>query len=265
MKRIVIVDDQPIMGNIYRAKFVSEGFQVEVALDGAQAIEIIPRSKPDVVLLDLMLPKIDGLEVLKRIRANSELKALPIIVFSGSARPALVEDALAAGATLVLSKNNTGPKQVIEMVQRTLANSAAAKPNRTPLNANHPAPAGQGTVVVFDQNHDMRALLSALLRRDGYRVIAAASESDVTESNESHQADFFLLHAASASATALVREVRSRFANSPIAAYSTVANAGKRSELIGAGAALFINTPEELLNISEILAHLKPQPQQRAA
>lgn len=265
MKRIVIVDDQPIMGNIYRAKFVSEGFQVEVALDGAQAIELITRSKPNVVLLDLMLPKIDGLEVLKRIRANSELKNLPIVVFSASARPALVEDALAAGATMVLSKNNTGPKQVIEMVQQALAKSTAPEPTSTALIANPSATAGKRTVVVFDQNHDMRALLSALLRRDGYRVIAAASESDVTESNESHQADCFLLHAGSASATALVREVISRFGNSPIAAYSTVANAGRRSELIGAGAALFINTPEELLNISEILAHLKPKPQQRAA
>ncbi len=265
MKKIVIVDDQPMMGNIYRAKFMGEGFQVEIAVDGEQALELIPRSKPDVVLLDLMLPKIDGLEVLKRIRANSELKTLPIIVFSASARPAMVEDAFAAGATQVLSKNNTSPKQVVEMVQQTLASSTRLEPGPAPVIVSSSASTGKATVVVFDQNDDMRALLAVLLRRDGYRVLAAACESDVTESHESYQADLFLLHADSTSATALVREVISRFGAAPVAAYSTTANAGQRSEIIGDGASLFINTPEELLNISEILAHLKPKLQQRAA
>src|SRR5260370_33391588 len=121
MKRIVVVDDQPILGTIYRTKFTTEGFQVDVASDGQEALDLIQRTNPDLVLLDLMLPKIDGLEVLKRLRAQSSFLTLPIIVFSANARPGITEEAFAAGASMVLSKSNTSPKQVIEIVNRTLA------------------------------------------------------------------------------------------------------------------------------------------------
>jgi DNA-binding response OmpR family regulator len=58
MRRIVVVDDQPILATIYRAKFTAEGFQVEVASDGEQALELIQRTKPDLVLLDLICRKL---------------------------------------------------------------------------------------------------------------------------------------------------------------------------------------------------------------
>jgi two-component system response regulator VicR len=62
MKKIVVVDDQPVLASIYRAKFLAEGFNVDVAADGEAALELIERVKPDVVLLDLMLPKIKGID-----------------------------------------------------------------------------------------------------------------------------------------------------------------------------------------------------------
>jgi DNA-binding response OmpR family regulator len=80
MKKMVVVDDQQVLLSIYRAKFVAEGFHVEVAADGEQALEVINRTKPDLVLLDLMLPKVKGIDVLKQVRANPLFKAMPIIV-----------------------------------------------------------------------------------------------------------------------------------------------------------------------------------------
>ena len=62
MKKIVVVDDQPVLTGIYKAKFSAEGFHVDVASDGEQALEVIRRTNPDLVLLDLILPKISGLE-----------------------------------------------------------------------------------------------------------------------------------------------------------------------------------------------------------
>src|SRR6266404_4686004 len=100
MKRIIVVDDQPILGTIYRTKFTAEGFQVDVAPDGQQALDLIQSSNPDLVLLDLNLPKVDGLDVLKRLRAQSAFLTLPIIVFSANARPGISEEAFAAGATM---------------------------------------------------------------------------------------------------------------------------------------------------------------------
>src|ERR1700730_2686502 len=126
MKRIVVVDDQPILVTIYRTKFTAEGFQVEVASDGEQALELIQRTNPDLVLLDLNLPKVDGIEVLKRLRAQSSFVTLPIIVFSANSRSGITEEAFAAGATMVLSKSNTSPKQVIEIVNKALAERSPA-------------------------------------------------------------------------------------------------------------------------------------------
>src|SRR5437870_7045652 len=93
MKKIVVVDDQPVLTGIYKAKFSTEGFNVEVASDGEQALDVIKRTEPDLVLLDLMLPKISGIEVLKQLRANRTFEAMPVVVFSNAAHPGAIEDA----------------------------------------------------------------------------------------------------------------------------------------------------------------------------
>lgn len=65
MKKILIIDDDPIVAGVYRGKFQVEGFLVEIATDGQTGLDLILKSHPDVVLLDLMLPKLSGVEVLK--------------------------------------------------------------------------------------------------------------------------------------------------------------------------------------------------------
>src|SRR5258708_547674 len=171
MKRIIVVDDQPILGTIYRTKFTAEGFQVDVASDGEQALELIGRTNPDLVLLDLNLPKIDGLAVLKRLRAQSSFLTLPIIVFSANARPGISEEAFAAGATMVLSKSNTSPKQMIEIVNKTLAESsqplalrkASESPTTTESDA-APQSHAKGSIVLLEDHSDTRAIISLVLR-----------------------------------------------------------------------------------------------------
>ena len=70
MKKILIVEDDQIVANIYRNKFSVEGFQVEVALDGQVGLETVRSFQPDAVILDLMLPKMTGVELTKQIRAG---------------------------------------------------------------------------------------------------------------------------------------------------------------------------------------------------
>src|SRR5438046_264482 len=96
--------------DLYLASTSKNLTQLEVASDGEQALEMIRRTNPDLVLLDLMLPKINGIEVLKQLRADPAFGAMPIVVFSNAAQARTVEDAWTAGATMVLSKANTSPK-----------------------------------------------------------------------------------------------------------------------------------------------------------
>lgn len=120
MNKILIIEDDQLVANIYRNKFSVDGFQVEVALDGLAGFDLISTFNPDAVILDLMLPKVTGVEVLKKIRAQTNLAQLPVIVFSNTYLSNMVQDAWKAGATKCLSKANCTPKQIIEAVRTLL-------------------------------------------------------------------------------------------------------------------------------------------------
>src|SRR6267142_714211 len=124
-KKILIVEDDQIVANIYRNKFSVEGFQVEVALDGQSGMEVLKTFRPDAVVLDLMLPKMTGVDFMKQVRAHEDFQQLPVIVFSNTYLTNMVQEAWKAGATKCLSKANCTPKQVIQVVRSSLASNGA--------------------------------------------------------------------------------------------------------------------------------------------
>jgi CheY-like chemotaxis protein len=125
MKTVLIIDDNPVITNIYRGKLSAGGLHTEIASNGEQGLEMLDRCKPDVVLLDLMLPKVNGMEVLKRIRARAEYKTLPVVVFSNSYSTDVMQQAWGFGATDVLHKSSTTPQNVVLALVRAIANTAA--------------------------------------------------------------------------------------------------------------------------------------------
>ncbi|MEN9572514.1 MAG: hypothetical protein RL514_369 [Verrucomicrobiota bacterium] len=127
MRKLLIIEDDRIIGSIYSKKFAVEGFNVEVAEDGQTGLERILAFRPDIVLLDLMLPKLNGLEILARVRALPELQKLPVIVFSNAYMASVIESAWKAGATAVLTKSNTSPKKLTETIHELLAQAEAAQ------------------------------------------------------------------------------------------------------------------------------------------
>jgi DNA-binding response OmpR family regulator len=120
MKKMLIIEDDQIVGAIYRHKCQAEGFQVELAGDGEAGWNAIQSFHPDVVILDLMLPKLNGVEILHRVRGSTQFKDLPVIVLSNAYLNTLVQDAWKAGANHCLIKANCSPKQLIEIVRKTL-------------------------------------------------------------------------------------------------------------------------------------------------
>ena len=262
MKRIVVVDDQPILGAIYRAKFAAEGFQVEVAADGQQGLELIQRTRPDLVLLDLNLPKIDGLEVLRRLRAKPFFQNLPIIVFSGNARSGITNEAFAAGATMVLSKSKTSPKQMIEIVNKTLGH---ASPPPVPgvsksLMADGVGAAEAqttGSIVLLEDNPDTREIISLILRRKGHRVTTAFTQADGMMLARGSQVDLFLINRGQGdSAASFCRELHTAFPDTPVIVYSTAALPTEEDEVLRAGASRYLSTADELLDVAGISSSL---------
>lgn len=120
MKKIVIIEDDMVVANIYRNKFNVDGFQVELATDGPSGFELVKKFQPDIVLLDLMLPTVSGVELLKQIRSEPGLEDLPVIVFSSTYLTNVVQEAWKVGATKCLSKATCTPKQIIQVVRTTL-------------------------------------------------------------------------------------------------------------------------------------------------
>lgn len=125
MKKILIVEDDQLVANIYRNKFLLEGFRVETAPDGLAGLELAHAFRPDVVILDLMLPKMTGVELLKKLRSEPEHEKLPVIIFSNTYLTNMVQEAWKAGATKCLSKASSTPKQLIEAVRSLLPQSGA--------------------------------------------------------------------------------------------------------------------------------------------
>lgn len=121
MKRILIVDDNQMLANLYRGSLTAAGFVVEVAHDGESGLTAARKTPPDVVLLDMMMPRMDGLEVLTTLRGDPALGAVPVIVFSNAYTSDRMAQLWQAGATQVLVKANSTPKVILEAVRTALA------------------------------------------------------------------------------------------------------------------------------------------------
>lgn len=129
LKRIVIIEDNAMAANIYQATLQRQGFSVDVAADGEKGLASVTAARPDLVLMDLMLPKMDGVELLKRIRANEDLARIPIVVMSNAYTQPRLDALQGAGATKIVPKAKMSPKQLLEIVQEVL--DAAEKAAKT--------------------------------------------------------------------------------------------------------------------------------------
>jgi DNA-binding response OmpR family regulator len=138
MKKILIIEDDVIVANVYRNKLAVEGYQTEVALDGETGLKTMRTLKPDLIVLDLMLPKMSGVDVIREIRSESEFFKLPIIVFSNTYLTNMVQQAWKAGANKCLSKASSSPREVVDVVRNTIGASGVTPQSR-------PVAAGEAT------------------------------------------------------------------------------------------------------------------------
>lgn len=121
MTKVLIIEDNMTVSTLYRNVLRAAGFAVEAVADGAKGLAAVASFQPHVVLLDLMLPSIDGLTLLRRLRADPTCADLPVIVFSNAFSGDRLNEVWEAGATQVLAKASSTPKQVVDVVRNTLA------------------------------------------------------------------------------------------------------------------------------------------------
>jgi CheY-like chemotaxis protein len=268
MKRIVIVEDHPVLISIYRNKFVAEGFQVEIAADGEKGLEIINRIVPDLVVLDLAMPKVNGLEVLKQLRANPLFRTLPVIIFSDSAWK---QQAWKEGATVVLSKSGSSPSQVVESARYALETSETDQiDKRFARDVEHLATASVASgsanlnrrsktrVLLVEDHDDIRTTISEALKQSGLHVTGVESHAAAFHQLEAREFDAYLLNRVCPDGLglALCRRIRQVYAHKPIVLYSTVAIPISPEQRMNAGANAYLTEAGDLLNPGGILLKL---------
>lgn len=119
-KKILIIEDEEVIINLLQKKVIREGYQVSIARDGEEGLRIMGEEKPDLVLLDIIMPKLGGFEVMEEMQKNSELKKIPVIVISNSGQPVELDRAQKLGAKDWLVKTEFDPQEVIDKVKKQL-------------------------------------------------------------------------------------------------------------------------------------------------
>jgi len=115
-KKILLVEDEEIMLDLLQKKLTKEGYQVSVARDGEEGLKVMREIKPDLILLDIIMPKMGGFEVMEEMAKEKELKHIPVIIISNSGQPVELDKAQKLGARDWLIKTEFDPQEVIEKV-----------------------------------------------------------------------------------------------------------------------------------------------------
>ncbi|MEA3292890.1 MAG: response regulator [Patescibacteria group bacterium] len=119
-KSILLIEDDPFLIDIYITKLEEAGFSVDVANSGDQGLKMIRKTKPDLLLLDIVLPQISGWEILESIKQDKKLKNLKVIVLSNLGQKDEVKKGLRFGAMRYLIKAYYTPSQVVEEIREVL-------------------------------------------------------------------------------------------------------------------------------------------------
>lgn len=119
-KKILIVEDDKFLRELITQKLIKEDFEVSEAVDGEEGIRKIEEEKPDLILLDLILPSIDGFEVLSRMKKESTLASIPVIILSNLGQKDDVERGLKMGAVDYLIKAHFTPGEIIDKIKAAL-------------------------------------------------------------------------------------------------------------------------------------------------
>jgi len=119
-KKVLIIDDDPVMSFVCQRLLTKNGYDTDLAPDGGSGLERVATFQPDGILLDLMMPKVNGMDFLQRLRAQEAYRTLPVIVLTNAAVPFMIEQASNAGATHILDKSKFNPVTIIDLLHSLL-------------------------------------------------------------------------------------------------------------------------------------------------
>ena len=121
MAKILIVEDDPLMSRMYQKIFTFEGYTVEMAVNGQECLDKARQNPPSLILLDVMMPVMNGLKTLEQLKSDPATKSIPVVMLTNLAGQQDAEAALSKGAVKYIIKSEHNPKEISDMVKEILA------------------------------------------------------------------------------------------------------------------------------------------------
>lgn len=179
MPKIIIVEDDPMISEIYQKKFVDAGFEVLVSDSGEQTLTLVKNNKVDIILLDLLIPKMNGFEVIKTLRAGNFDPNIKIVVFSNLGQPEDRQKALQLGADGFLVKADYTPNDLVKEIMRLMNQYGEEKKNEMnghkQKNGSSAGSPGIGVkkILMMEDEEVFREMFGGKLKQDGFDVTLA--------------------------------------------------------------------------------------------
>jgi len=120
MPKILIIEDEKILAQMYKEKFEKEGFEVYLAFSSKEGLSLTKKERPDLILLDILLPKEDGIVFLKWLKNEPKISSIPVVVISNYDDPKTKKEAFELGVKEYLLKTDYTPQQLIEKIKKYL-------------------------------------------------------------------------------------------------------------------------------------------------
>jgi CheY-like chemotaxis protein len=200
MASIIIAEDDPMISEIYEKKFFEAGFEVLLADSGEQVLTLAKKNKVDVILLDLLLPRMDGFEVIRSLRTNQFSPEIKIIVFSNLSQKEDREKAMKLGADGFIVKAEYTPSALVKEVERLLNQYSEekknglreeAEKNGAPFLADHVAESKN--VLMIEDEEIFIEIFGDKLKQDGYQFSFSTNGSEGLKMALTGEYDLFII------------------------------------------------------------------------
>jgi len=247
--QVFVIEDDEVVAEIYKTKLRAEGYEVKTAFSGEDGLERLGDSKPDLLLLDMMLPGLSGADLLMLLRAREQFRNLPIVAFTASDSPEVMDEAARLGATKVLSKGAYTPGEIVARITEIL--SALPRNFQSDVLllqsiSDWTPPAGR--VLVVEDDPIVLALVKDVIEEEGYTVVTAGDGREaykILETDKNFAGGIFDVRMPFIQGPDLVRHMQSnkRMMKIPVLIMTAEQSAAVQSDSYSAGAAKFISKP----------------------
>lgn len=190
-EKILIIEDEEVLASVLLAKFKMEKYDVKVEHDGESGLARIKEWRPDLILLDIVMPKMNGYEVLEKMKEDNV--KIPIIIISNSGQLVELEKTKKLGAVDCIIKTELNPGEVIEKVKNYLNKDKKGQDKKESEKVNQIDNKGGPVVLIVEDDSFLRDICTKKLIKEGFRVIAAIDGEQALKDIEKNKIDIILL------------------------------------------------------------------------